>query len=33
MAITELKPTIRKKTKNCLDGLNSGNYRGQNWWI
>lgn len=30
MAITELKTTIRKKTKNSLDALNSGNYRGQN---
>lgn len=27
MAITELKTTIRKKTKNSLDALNSGNYR------
>ena len=27
MAITELKTTVRKKTKNSLDALNSGNYR------
>lgn len=27
MAITESKTTIRKKTKNSLDALNSGNYR------